>query len=105
MSAGPNKGKGLLTVYQESKAEHFAKIARGAGNYKSIWSIVPDSFWNNMPSYEKPIALVMYGNDDTSYTKLYATEEEAMAELNLFSETEPLDARDVIFNFGFFFSN
>jgi hypothetical protein len=101
-SWGPDKGKSILALYQKGKEEQEEKIARG---YYEFHKDKHPYSWIDYPSYEKPIALVMYGNDDTSYTKFYATEAEALEELNLFSENEPLNAEDVVFNFGFVFTN
>lgn len=101
-SWGKDKGKNILQMYKEGREEVQAKIERGYYEYNP--KEYPYSF-NDCPSFEKPIALVMYGNDDTSYTKFYASETEALEELNLFSENEPLNAEDVVFNFGFIFTN
>ncbi len=53
----------------------------------------------------KPIELKMYGNDDTSWAKYYATVEDAEAELALFKATQPLDFHEVVQGFGFVFTN
>jgi len=56
------------------------------------------------PTAETPVALRLYGNDDTSYTKFYPTVEAAQAELDLFLACEPLDFQDVL-DAGFRFTN
>jgi len=57
-----------------------------------------------MVTTAKPFELRVYGNDDTSYTKFYATEEEALAELALFEGSGPLDFHEFV-GFGFTFTN
>lgn len=99
---GPDKGKSLLQLYQNGRDAEKAKIARGY--YEHHKNETPYSFFD-CPSFEKPIALVMYGNDDTSYTKFYPSEKEALDELSLFIENEPLNAEDVVHKFGFIFTN
>lgn len=56
------------------------------------------------PTFEFPIELKMYGNDDTSYAKYYKTQEEALAELQLFEDNQPLDFK-IIKDFKFYFTN
>ena len=101
-SWGPDKGKNILELYQKGRDEVQEKIARGYYEYHK--DKTPYTF-EDYPSFEKPIALVMYGNDDTSYTKFYPTEKAALEELNLFVENEPLDAHNVVDGFGFIFTN
>lgn len=43
------------------------------------------------PTAEKPVGFMLSGNDDTSYTKYFATIEEARAELALLEANQPLD--------------
>ena len=100
---GPDKGKSLLQMYENGRKEIREKIERGFYEYKD--KAPPPDDMIEYPSFEKPIALVMYGDDDTSYTKFYALESEALEELILFSENEPLNALDVVSNFGFVFTN
>lgn len=59
----------------------------------------------DMVTTAKPFELRMYGNDDTSYTKFYASEESALEELNLFETTQPLDFKEIVWGFGFAFTN
>jgi hypothetical protein len=47
----------------------------------------------------------MAGNDDTSYSKFYTSEDEAQEELNLFIGNQPLDFHDVVQDFDFVFTN
>lgn len=62
--------------------------------------------WNvDCPTLEKPFALYMAGNDDCSYTKFYATLEEAQAELELFLSMEPLNMWLHVIENGFVFTN
>lgn len=56
------------------------------------------------PTLEKPISVKIYGNDDCSYKKIYATQKEAYEEVKFFEKFEPLDFNDVI-SFGFVFDN
>lgn len=54
----------------------------------------------------KPIRLYMFGNDDTSFSKFYATTEEALAEVDLLEACEPLDFyKDLMALEGFVFTN
>lgn len=59
----------------------------------------------DMVTTAKPFELRMYGNDDTSYTKFYASEASALEELNLFEASQPLDFREITRGFGFSFTN
>ncbi len=52
----------------------------------------------------RPIELRVYGNDDTSYTKFYATVEAAWEEVALFESNQPLDFDEFV-AFGFVFTN
>jgi len=54
---------------------------------------------------DAPFELRLYGNDDTSYVKFYATARDAMEELTLFEACEPLDFDEVIAGFRFIFAN
>jgi hypothetical protein len=57
------------------------------------------------PSTARPIELKMWGNDDTSYTKYYATAVEAREDLALFQASQPLDFHEVVEGFEFIFTN
>ena len=57
------------------------------------------------PTVEKPFALKLAGNDDVSYTKFYATLEEAQAELSLFTADQPLNFPLYVQENGFAFTN
>jgi len=59
----------------------------------------------DMVSTAKPFELRVYGSDDTSYTKFYASEEEALQELALFEGGGPLDFHEFTRGFGFTFTN
>ncbi len=60
----------------------------------------------DFPTTEKPIRLYVYGNDDTSFSKFYATTEEAVAELNLLEGCGALDFnKDFLALGGFVFTN
>jgi hypothetical protein len=58
-----------------------------------------------MVTTARPFELRVYGNDDTSYTKFYASEEEALQELELFEGGGPLDFHEFVEGFGFTFTN
>jgi len=102
-SWGPDKGKNMLELYEKGRKEIQEKIERGFYEYRG--KSIPHDSMREYPSFETPIALVMYGNDDTSYTKYYPSEAAALEELKLFAENEPLDAHEVLDGFGFIFTN
>lgn len=57
------------------------------------------------PTVECPIALIFQGNDDTSYTKWFATTEEAIELLELIQSAEPVDFFKDFIVWGFVFTN
>jgi hypothetical protein len=83
MPYGKNKGENLLLVWSKTRVENKKEGA----------------------SMDNPIRLYMSGNDDTSYSKFYASENEAKKELNLFIGNQPLDFHDVVQDFNFLFTN
>lgn len=54
---------------------------------------------------EKPFCLYMCGNDDCSYSKFFATLEQAMEELTMLEACQPLDMNKDIQHNGFVFTN
>ena len=52
-----------------------------------------------------PFELKLFGNDDTTWSKFYATSEEAREELALFEVNQPLNYHGVVHDFGFVFTN
>jgi hypothetical protein len=94
-SAGKDKGKRVLEVWAKGEEERKAKALRRNEAY------VP---YNDQPTLTHPIKLWIIGNDDTSYSKFYKTEQEALEEIYLFIAAEPLDFK-VIWDFGFIFTN
>lgn len=94
-AAGPNKGKLYLDIYKKYREDNMRH---------NIFLDLPSMRMDDYPSHEKPISFHCYGNDDSSYTKFYATPEEALAELELFRGTQPLDFHEFI-DFGFVFTN
>jgi len=95
---GKNKGSNYLERLAKSELERKRKIESG------FHGTLPYSYPNDLVSVEKPIRLWMFGNDDTSYSKFYKTEEEAMSEVDLFIANEPLDFK-IIWDFNFVFTN
>lgn len=70
-----------------------------------------DRFYQNNPELivegatsAKPYSLYLCGNDDTSYTKFYASIAEAEQELELLKTNEPLEFKDIM-DLGFVFTN
>lgn len=94
-SAGANKGKRVLEVWDQGERERKAQALRRGEEYRR---------YDDRPSLEFPIKLWIIGNDDTSYSKFYTSEKEAMDEFNLFMANEPLDFK-IIWDFGFIFTN
>lgn len=100
--AGKNQGKRMVDVYRQLDLETQEKIDRGYYEYHKSehpW------FCTDQPSIEKPFKLYMVGNDDTSYSKFYATAQEALNDIELFSAMEPLNFWEVVDGFGFIFTN
>lgn len=93
---GKDKGKNLLTLWDDGEKERKAKAKRRGEHY---------SVYNDRPTLELPFELKMYGNDDTSYAKFYKTEQEALDELQLFIASQPLEFYDIIDGFKFYFTN
>jgi hypothetical protein len=106
MPYGKNKGENLLAVWEkarvEKEKEYKEQVERGAHKYKHI---SPPSDYLESASIDRPIRLYMAGNDDTSYSKFYTSEDEAQEELNLFIGNQPLDFHDVVQDFDFVFTN
>jgi len=101
---GPNKGKLRLPIAKIEWEEHQAKEKRRA----AFWgrsSGLSISERMGYPSVEFPVRLWMAGNDDTSYSKCYRNEENALTELALFIGNEPLDFHEVVHGFSFIFTN
>ena len=95
---GKSKGQSYLGSMAKYEAERKRKIE--SGFHGNALYIVP----NHIVSWENPIRLWMFGNDDTSYSKFYKTEEDAVSEMNLFIANEPLDFQ-IIRDFNFVFTN
>ena len=85
----------MLDVYAEQERDRKEKALRQGKPYNK---------YDEYPSHEFPIKLYVCGNDDTSYSKCYASEKEALDELELFIGNEPLDFHEMI-DFGFIFTN
>jgi hypothetical protein len=98
---GRDKGKKCLETWKNREKEIQSKIERGHYEYTKT---VPYRY-DDSPSLEKPIRLWMLGNDDTSYSKFYKTEQEALEELQLFIGNQPLDFHQVVNDFHFYFTN
>lgn len=94
-SAGADKGKRVLEVWDQGEKERKAKALRRGENYQP---------YNDRASLALPIRLWMLGNDDTSYSKFYPSIKDAMDELSLFIANEPLEFK-VIWDFNFIFTN
>ena len=93
-------------VYFELKDFFGITMARRDG-IKSVCELGDENMEGSQdwPTTAKPIWLKLMGNDDTSYSKFYATEREALEELKLFEGNEPLDFLEVVKDFEFTFTN
>lgn len=100
VASGANKGKRVLDVWDEKFKELVRKFESGFHPHLSYVKDLRD-----YASNEKPIRLWLLGNDDTSYSKFYSKESEALEELNLFIANEPLDYNEVVRGFNFIFTN
>lgn len=58
-------------------------------------------YLNEYPTVERPYRLYMMGNDDTSYTMCFASEEEAREFIVLLEACQPLDIKDIQCSFAF----
>lgn len=111
VGGGPNKGKLRLPIAEIERAERRAKEERKAIYAPNNNVRAPRHAWGEpseymgYPSVEFPVRLWMAGNDDTSYSKCYRNEKEALQELDLFIANEPLDFHDVVQGFNFIFTN
>ena len=87
----------MLDINDEHEALKKAKIERGfyGGTYEPP---------NDRPTKLLPFALKIYGNDDSSYSKFYATEQEALSDFVLLEACQPIDFKE-IYGFGFIFTN
>lgn len=95
---GSNKGAKVLDTWAIAD-----KLARAKAE-RNFYQIQNQPVVNERPSLKFPISLWILGNDDTSYTKFYASKEEALQELELFIVNQPLDF-SVVYDFGFVFTN
>lgn len=106
MPYGKDKDENLLVLWErgriEKEKEYREQVERGTDKYKTLY---PTYDYNERASIDKPVRLYMAGNDDTSYSKFYASENEAKEELNLFIGNQPLDFHDVVQDFDFVFTN
>ncbi len=75
--------------------------ARKAAYYKREYHRNPVEH----PTDEKPVRLWLLGNDDTSYSKFYATAEEGRAELALLLACQPLKFNEMTSLDGMVFTN
>jgi hypothetical protein len=107
--SGPNKGQNWLqhlAKHKEAKAEitKRSNLYYGKDRHKDrhVRKVLP---YSEDPSIKYPIKLWMAGNDDTSYSKCYKTEQDFLNELELFIANEPLDFKQVIEGFNFIFTN
>ena len=106
MPYGKDKGANLLALWEkvriEKEKEYLERLARGTDKCKLVQ---PPYDYRERASVDKPIRLYMVGNDDTSYSKFYKSEDDAKDEQNLFIGNQPLDFHDVVQDFEFVFTN
>lgn len=109
ITSGPNKGKLSLPQRAIERRLRFEADVRKAKFLGSpnipTWSDDPRGEEAGYASVNFPIRIWIMGNDDTSWSKCYRTEKEAMDELALFIGNEPLNFHDSIQDFGFVFTN
>jgi hypothetical protein len=95
---GKDKGRKILELWHEGDLARERKFNAGFSKYKYSHRI-------EYPSIALPVQFKIYGNDDTSYSKFYATREAALTEFELFEANQPLDLNEMINGFGFVFTN
>ena len=98
VTGGSDKGARWLDHLAQAEKNRAEAAARDIFNRKEA------SRYPECPSWEFPIKFYMVGNDDTSYSKCYSDEMEALNELELFRGNEPLDFHEVV-QVGFIFTN
>lgn len=104
---GKDKGGSYLDYQAKRRRENYERDARRAAfNNKPIhkWTEEPVGGLLGYPSKQFPVRLWMCGNDDTSYSKTYKTKKDALNELNLFIQNEPLEFK-IVYDFNFIFTN
>jgi hypothetical protein len=104
---GPDKGLSYLDSMDKRRYDNYEKAVRHAkfmGKDIPEWSDEPKGEERGYASKQFPVRLWVVGNDDTSYSKTYRTVQEALDELALFTDNEPLDFHDFR-DCGFIFTN
>ncbi len=86
--------------------EHLQKrLSQLTEKQRKAWQKCQDGFEIDQPTVEKPVSLYMCGNDDTTYTKFFATVEEALEEVEMLEADQPLCTFTHIYENGFVFTN
>lgn len=100
---GPFKGNyAQFTIVDHTGASFLlGETESDEGRPSILGKTESDEGW---PSRERPVSFHICGNDDMSYSKFYATEQEALDELALLCANEPLDFHEV-WDLGFVFTN
>lgn len=116
----------LLTEAQERQRIRFARWMLPFGKYgddaqseehlqrrlealsereRKEWQRKQTEYTLDVATVEKPFALFIAGNDDSTWTKFFLTEQAAREELALLEAVQPLSWHEAIYNNGFVFTN
>jgi hypothetical protein len=86
--------------------EHLQKKLKTLTKKELIeWQRRQDYYRIDVPTIEKPYSLYICGNDDTSYSKFYSYQGEAIEEVQYFLIDQPLNIKVHIYGNGFVFTN
>lgn len=69
------------------------------------WNASVEKFQPECPTKESPVEVFVAGNDDASWSKFFATEEEGLEELTYLLGQQPIDITRDIYNRGYVFTN
>lgn len=72
---------------------------------RRAWQVSVDGFHITCPTVEKPVALFIAGNDDSTYTRYFVNVEEGQEALDLLLAIQPLSWNEAIAYNGFVFTN
>lgn len=104
MRKGPFYNKNYLEVWEQKAKESFERRKRSIFATRVQKEAVYDPEAQRLCP-QLPFVLGICGDDDTSYSKYFASEIEAMDELMLFANNEPLVFTEVVHDFKFTFTN
>lgn len=98
----------LRSMYSQpaQNEEHLRRrLAHMTGKELHEWEQNLTGFILDIPTEDKPVALRLAGNDDSTYTKFFAALPEAQEELQLLELDQPLNFLTHVRNNGFVFTN